>query len=154
MPSRPTFLRWWKRLEERFGEQRGVEAYYVYLHRTLPSDEEFEPAAAAVWATTRFWPRPADFLLVGGASGWDLVRRYAPGMVGGAVSADTWRERQALIGERAWAALDALGGPIALRDSRDVPRFRREFLHAYELVVTKESQAVLPALANPKEQNR
>lgn len=134
------FRAWWQRLEERFGETVGIDAYLAYLNRQGLSTDEFEASAAAVWATSRFFPRPADFLLVSAGAGWQAVQKHAPDLCGGPnATREAYDAARAAIPDRAYRALATIGGPLAFRDASDRGRFRRDFLEAYELIVTEEA---------------
>jgi hypothetical protein len=145
--DRPTFTAWWQRLEGRFGQTEGADAYLLYLESQGVGTGEFAAAAAAVWATSRFFPRPADFLLVQAGSAWVSVLEHAPKLVPPVPSKAVWDEARAAIPERAFKALGSIGGPIALRGTSDLARFRRDFLDAYELAVIQDARGAfqLPA---------
>lgn len=135
MIEKRKFLAWWARLEERFGVTPGADAYLRYLESQRMDTASFETAAASVWATSRFFPRPADFLLVEAGAAWMAVLQHAPQLLPPASSRERWDEARAVIPDRAFTALQTIGGPAAVRDSHDIARLRREFLDAFELVV-------------------
>lgn len=150
MIDRRRFAAWWQRLEGRLGKADGADAYLLYLESQGMETEAFEAAASAVWATSRFFPRPADFLLVEAGSAWDTVRIVAPELLRLFGDAEAWRAIRQKIPDRAWRALSSLGGPTALRDSTDLVRFRREFLDAYELAVIDSARGSLEIGAGGK----
>jgi hypothetical protein len=152
--DRHKFTAWWQRLEARFGKTEGADAYLLYLESQEVGTEAFEAAAAAVWATSRFFPRPADFLLVQAGSAWVSVLEHAPKLVPPVPSKTVWDEARAAIPDRAFKALGTIGGPVALREASDLARFRRDFLDAYELAVIQDARGAFrlpaPKGARPK----
>lgn len=141
MIDKRTFVAWWKRLEDRFGQTPGADAYLGYLDSQGMDSDEFELAASAVWATARFFPRPADFLLVQAGQAWDAVRKNVSDLQTRDEAA--WFAARARIPDRAWKVLATLGGPPAVLDTRDLSRVRRDFLDAYELTVAEEAMGAL-----------
>lgn len=137
------FGAWWARLEERFGKQPGADAYARYLNAQGMGSQEFEGAASALWATSRFFPRPAEFLFIEAGIAWKCVQDNAPRMVPPVKSREDYDEARGLIPPRAWEALQSLGGPRVVADSHDLVRLRRDFLDAYELVVVEASRGAL-----------
>ena len=133
MIERRKFVTWWKRLEERFGETPGADAYLAYLESQGLETHDFEAAAAAVWATSRFFPRPADFLLVEAGRAWVVVLKNLPSLQ--SPDEQAWDAAKRRIPARAWDALASLGGASALLKARDITRVRRDFLDAYEMTV-------------------
>ena len=97
MIDRRKFTAWWQRLEARFGKTEGADAYLIYLESQGMITEAFEAAAAAVWATSRFFPRPADFLLVEAGSAWAAVLEHAPKLVPPVPSKAGWDEARGSI---------------------------------------------------------
>jgi hypothetical protein len=148
--DRQKFMGWWLRLETRFGETQGADAYMLYLESQGLETAHFERAASAVWATSRFFPRPADFLLVESGSAWAAVLDHAPRLVPPVDSRDSWEDARASIPERAFTALRSIGGPAAIKNSRDIARTRRDFLDAYELVVISEAHGSLKLASGGK----
>lgn len=131
---RQLFLEHWKRICRRFG--RGfdegnladAEDYLVFLDGRLTA-EEFVDAARAVWATARWFPRPADFLGVMAGHEWRTVLEVA-----GNWDPDAWAE----LTVAAKLATEAVGGTAGIREARDVPRLRAAWLDAYEREVKAE----------------
>lgn len=156
MIERSEFIQTWESLCKRFGRDvDGDEAklYRTYLEGVGMETNEFLNAAGALWATREFFPRPADFLLVGAEATWvavqEALRHAAPGT--------SWHmdenERQPRTklkeaGARALAVVESLGGlyPFAEEWTKSPLRARRAFLDAYELRILEESSRVpLPA---------
>jgi hypothetical protein len=150
MIDRRKFAAWWQRLEARFGKTEGADAYLLYLESQGIDTTAFERAAAAVWATSRFFPRPADFLLVEAGAAWVAVLKNAPALVPPLTGKIAWDQARASIPDRAFDALTSIGGPTALRDAHDMARFRRDFLEAYELAVIHDARGAFELGAGGK----
>lgn len=71
----------WTHLEERFGRERNEAMrlmYYDFLTPQMDTDA-FLAAARVVWASFKWWPRPADFLTVAAQCEWPLVVKCVEG---------------------------------------------------------------------------
>lgn len=152
MIDKHTFAAWWQRLEARFGETQGADAYLAYLESQGLETQDFASAAASVWATSRFFPRPADFLLVQAGAAWAAVLKHAASLVPPVSSREAWDDARAAIPERAFKALGTIGGPVALRECSDLARFRRDFLDAFERAVIEDARGSfqLPTARTPR----
>jgi hypothetical protein len=130
----------WKRLCVRFGRKVDSEEaadYHEYLSEQLGT-EDFLAACRTLWATATFFPRPADFVLVGAADDWSrvlgAVEKYTPPQ---AEWVQPWRS----LSPRARAACDQIGGISAMRAiyERDVLRLRTAWEKAYEQEVGRDA---------------
>lgn len=145
MISPETFVTEWAALEERFRVETStamMERYREYLNPRM-SDEEFRAAARQVFATNRFFPRPADFLLVESVEQWRLLQARVDAFNpphGG----DDWRPG---LSARAVQAVRDLGGILAVKEAinRDGPRFRDRWEQAYESVLVADAGVALGA---------
>lgn len=132
-------------------------AYFEYLGAQMDTDG-FIAAARVLWATSRFFPRPVDFVLAGTAGEWPTVVRaveeYTP------PRAD-WLEHWEQLSDRSRAACHRLGGLAAMRKAyeRDTLRLKAEWERAYEQEISAEVLA-LPSpgqrkqIAAAKEEDR
>lgn len=135
----------WAHLCARFNrapDPQQAVAYHDYLTELMDT-EEFLAAARAVWATSRFFPRPADFLTVGAGGDWGrLLAAAAAYRQGSAEWLRPWNE----LSPRGRAAAAKLGDITTIRAiyDRDVVRLRAAFLAAYEEAAVDQVLA-LPA---------
>jgi hypothetical protein len=145
MIEQQTFSRAWKRLCTRFG--RTVDAdeaadFHEYLSARM-STPEFLAAAQSLWATAKWFPRPADFVLVDASGEWrrvlEAVSRYSPPDA-------AWVKPWDALSERAQAACRQLGGLSAMRAiyERDVLRLKAAWETEYERLVGQEAIALPP----------
>lgn len=139
----------WEHLCARFGKEpdaRQSAAYYGFLSERMETDE-FLRAARTLWATAKWFPRPADFLGLGASDDWQLVLNSAAAYNPPDAS---WHEHWKQLSPRGAAAARQLGGISAIKPlyDRDVIRLRSAFLEAYEAV------AVQDVLAAPLPQKR
>lgn len=156
MIDKEAFKQAWRRLAVRFRQEVGdpksqanadaAAMYYEYLS-ALMDTEAFLQACHAIWATARWFPRPADFLTVRAGEDWPLVldaaAKYRP--------PDTaWLEPFQALSERGRAAVKRMGGIDAVRAQmeRSVAKLREEYHAAYEEDATMQALA-LPAPAAP-----
>lgn len=154
MITREVFAKVWASLCARFGREndaRQAAAYLEYLDGQL-STEELQVAGRALWATSRFFPRPADFLLVGAAGEWRLVLECMEGHRG---PDWPWSKVWPRLGQRAKDACNALGGVGALRAAfeRDPIRTKEAWEAAYEQATVGDALK-LPPPAPPARQLR
>jgi len=133
--DRAVFLTHWKRICRRFDRAfdrdtlTETDDYFEFLSARM-STEDFDEAARAVWATARFFPRPADFLSVQAGHEWRTVLEF---------SSDFDRDVWAQLTVAAKLATEAIGGTAVVRGSRDLVRLRTAWLDAYEREVQAES---------------
>lgn len=145
MIDREAFKGGWKYLLTRFNkewDQAQAKAYYDYLSELMDT-EDFLVSCRAVWATAKWFPRPADFLTVRAGSEWPLVLKAAEEYRPPDASwFETWKQ----LSPRAQAAVKRLGGIDHVRDQlgRSSLKLREAFLAAYEEEATAEALA-LPA---------
>jgi hypothetical protein len=145
--EREEFTEAWAHLCDRFGREpdpRQAHSYLKFLDESGMDTPAFLVAARTIWATAKWFPRPADFLLVGAAGEWSTVL--------GAVSAYNppeagWVEHWRALSPRALAACNALGGIAGMRAiyDRDVLRLKAGWEQAYE----QETAAAVLALPAP-----
>lgn len=145
MVERTQFHQVWLSLCERFGQDARPNqemAYYRYLNEQMDTPTCLA-AARALWATAKWFPRPADFLLAGAADDWarvlECVRLHHPPEWG-------WVEPWKRMSERSRAACLALGGIPAMKTcaGNDPIRTKKAWEDAYEQATTSEALA-LPA---------
>jgi hypothetical protein len=107
----------WDQLCVRFGQTNDAEAAAAYLEYLTDQMEtgQFIQAARALWATNRWFPRPADFVLVGAAREWKLVIQAAEAYVPPNWS---WQTPWSQLSKRAQEACKALGGMTTVRTGR------------------------------------
>lgn len=149
MIERAAFKQAWGHLCTRFGrsdDPAQAVQYFDYLSEQMGTDE-FLRAARAVWATARYFPRPADFLLIAAADEWMLVLRCIEGFRG---PDWPWREPWERLSKRAQDACNLLGGMEALKGAaaRDPLRLKAAWEAAYEQAAASAVLA-LPAPAGP-----
>ena len=141
----------WEGLCTRFGKEpdpRQAGAYLRYLSEQMTT-EQFLQSVRALWATAKWFPRPADFLLIGAASEWHLVLRCLEGFHPPDFPwAETWRE----LSPRAQSACIALGGIPGMKPQaeKDTIRLKSAWETAYEQAAASAALA-LPAPNRTKE---
>lgn len=145
MIDKDTFKAAWRRLCVRFGQAVDADQaamYHQYLTELMDTDE-FLVSCRAIWASAKWFPRPADFLSVRAGLDWPLVLECAEGY---APPDWRWVEPWKRMSPRGQAACQRLGGMTAIHDQmgRSVLKLREAFLVAYEEEATAETLA-LPA---------
>jgi hypothetical protein len=134
----------WRKLLERFGKPysaRQAADYLEFLNDCGMSDGAFKAATRQVWATAKWFPRPADFLTVGIGGEWETVLRCMEL----ADKKQAWHVDFALLTDRGRAACKALGGiheMIPVRN-KDTIRLKTAWEQAYEQA-TASTLAALP----------
>jgi hypothetical protein len=123
----------WKHLEERFGKERNEAMrlmYYDFLAAQMDTDA-FMGAARTIWATFKWWPRPADFLTLAAAGEWPLVVKCVEGY---RPPDWPWMETRKQLSERAWGGVRQMGGIDALKAAyeRDPLRAKEAWEKALE----------------------
>jgi hypothetical protein len=144
MIDRRAFTRSWQEILTRFGrdpEPGQAAAYYEYLSEQMDT-EQFLAAARALWATARYFPRPADFLLMGAGGEWDTVRLAMEG-----VSTQSWAGHWRTLSARSQDACRALGGVPHMADmwARDSIRLKAAWEAEYERTVAVAALSLPPA---------
>ncbi len=143
MIERSEFGRAWKHLCERFGranDPQQAAAYFGFLSEAM-DNEEFTRAARTLWATARFFPRPADFLVVAANKEWlkvlQAVELYTPPQA-------EWLEPWRSLTPRARQACDRLGGIAGMRQifDKDVLRLKEAWEKSYEQTSANEVLAL------------
>ena len=129
------FLTHWKRICRRFdrvfdAENVSESGDYLDFLSARMSTEDFDEAARSVWATARFFPRPADFLSVQAGHEWRTVLEMATNF-----DRETWGQ----LTTAAKLATEAVGGTDGIRASRELVKLRAAWLDAYEREVQAES---------------
>jgi hypothetical protein len=137
------FNRAWAAICTRFGrevddDQAGM--YFDYLDDQM-STAAFLQAARGVWATARYFPRPADFLLIGASGEWALVLTAAAGFCGPEWK---WVESWKRMSPRCQEACKSLGGMDAIRAlmEKDLIKLKLEWERAYEQATTELALAL------------
>lgn len=141
MIDRKEFLKAWQAIEERFGRTPDPKMAAMYLAFLTEQMEtaEFLAAARTIWATAKFWPRPADFLTLGPAGEWPIVVRCIDGFrapdwpwvkPGPDGELSPWHS----LSERSRAACRQMGGMDVLKATyeRDPIRAKTEWERALE----------------------
>lgn len=146
MIERETFKATWARLCRRFGQDNDPEMaseFFVYLAQRLDT-EGFLAAAQAVWSTSRFFPRPADFLAVRQAADWALVQEAIAGFHG---PDWPWAAVWKLVSELGREATTAVGGVegLAQFSANELLHAKREWDRAYEGALVTDAVALPPA---------
>lgn len=145
MIDREAFVEEMQRLERRFSEELHDDdlwALYDYLSQHLDTDG-FLRASQAVWATNRFFPRPADFLMVQSAESWRNLQRYLRDYKPPYEVSDP---NETLSGMTMQVVRDMGGLLVAKEEMQRSPvRFRRAFGDAYEAAVVADANTHLPA---------
>jgi hypothetical protein len=152
MIDKEAFKQAWRRLAVRFRHEIGdasgpasadsAAMYHEYLSELMDT-EAFLAAAQAIWATAKWFPRPADFLTVSAAAEWPLVLQaaseYRPPDA-------TWHQTWQRLTPRTQDVVRRLGGIDAVRAQmeRSTLKLREAYLAAYEEGATAEALA-LPA---------
>lgn len=124
MIEREAFVGGWARLEERFGEHDGSDAYYEYLTDRLTT-AQFTAACRTVWATREFFPRPVDFVIAAHA---DLLSRIRQTAIAWSKDDGTWLTKAGGKDSLAMDVVRSIGGVdqvLKLLD-RGPGTFRRE----------------------------
>lgn len=135
----------WAHLCARFNREVDANLAVSYLEylTELMDTEEFVIAARAVWATGRFFPRPADFVVIRAGLEWPTVLECLSGFH----PPDwPWQAPWKDLSPRAQSACHRLGGISAMAEEavRGVTRLRESYQTAYEEEATAEALA-LPA---------
>ncbi len=146
MIDRDVFKAQWNLILGRFGREWDAPqaaAYFGFLSDQMET-EEFKAAAAALWATATFFPKPSEFLMIGAARDWPLVLKaidtcHAPDW--------SWAEHFRALSPRGRAACIRLGGIPAMKEQLaargDVTRLKTDFDKSFE----QETAATAAALA-------
>lgn len=156
MIDKTVFAREWKSLLVRFGrkvddanKEQG-RRFYVFLSPQMDT-ETFLAAARSVWATSRFFPRPADFLTSRSTEVWaevvKLLRGYSPPVWGGAYSASEWWDAWRALPPAAQEAADALGDVEQLQRLLNTQsmRLREQWERSYEQRAVSDAVQAIPA---------
>lgn len=145
MIERAEFMRAWEHLCGRFGRDPDpgqAAAYYGFLSEQMET-ESFLRAARTLWATAKWFPRPADFLLLEASGEWRCVLAAIE-----ACHPPDWRwmDHVREMSPRGQAACDSLGGIHAMKiiHDKDVLRLKTAWDAAYEQA-TAETVLALPA---------
>jgi hypothetical protein len=139
----------WRHLLTRFGKTYDAgqaAAYLDYLSPEMDTDT-FKAAARSLWATAKWFPRPADFLLVRAAGEWRTVIDCMAGCAHPDFAAMQkpdgawWR-----LSDRARDACVALGGipGMKLANERNSLALKTAWEKAYEEATATRALA-LPA---------
>lgn len=122
-----------------------AKSYFETLSNSLTT-EEFLSAAKRIFHESVFWPSPAEFV------------DKAKGKVEDAAQLE-WMEvmaaiakgRKAQLGESGKAALEAIGGRWAVRNTENVSFLRKDFIAAYVATERHDRQEkAAPALPDGK----
>lgn len=146
MIDKGEFMRAWEHLSARFGRESNAgqaAAYYGFLNDQMDTPA-FLQAARALWATAKWFPRPADFLLLSASGEWglvlDAVKSCHP-------PEWRWTEPYGRLSDRARSACDALGGIHAMVPvyNKDVLRLKAAWEAAYEQATAEHVLSLPPA---------
>lgn len=149
MIDRDVFAEVWARLCRRFNRESDMaelQDYLAYLDASGLSTAEFVAAADAAWATREFFPRPADFLAGEGVRGWRALLDLCAISPHAEIDADgedrnarARIEARKAVPDRAWKAIQAIGGTDMIRNAKDLSYVRREYLSAFEAQVQEDA---------------
>lgn len=119
-------------LSTRFGrayDANQAAAYHEFLDDHLDTPQ-FQAAARTIWATAKWWPRPADFLMVGSGDEWHRVTLW----MDPAASPQKRDEHWGALSTRAQTAVKRIGGLEALQglSGKDALRVKAAWEAAYE----------------------
>lgn len=133
MIDRQAFHRAWEHICARFGrdpDPRQEAAYFEFLSAQMDT-EEFTAAARAVWATAKWFPRPADFLFLASTTDWRHVLAAVEACVSPSFDWFPHFERVSKIGQD---ACRSLGGIPTMRTiwERDILRLKKAWEEAVE----------------------
>lgn len=134
-----TFSQEWRRHCLRHGraiDQDEAACYLEYLSEQM-DEATFVAASRALWATSRFFPRPADFVLIGAGGEWRLVIRCIEGF---APPKWEWTGPWKELSDRGREACKQLGGMETMRAAfeRDALRLKAAWEQAYEQATAAE----------------
>lgn len=140
MLDQSVFAKAWAMLKERFGatlSEEQTKAYFRYLSDRIET-EEFREAAAMIWATNRFFPRPVDFLVIGASKEWGKLQTALDGFN---PPHQTNQEAIQALGPLTRKLVSDLGGFPSLKAAlqKDPIRLRDQFSRNYEHAATVES---------------
>lgn len=154
MLDKTQFAKTFALLAARFGKDFGDQAgplsagYFTYLDACGLSDVDLERAARAIFATHKFFPRPADFLCAHLASEWavvlDALDACRPPDYG-------WAPYFKILSGKGRNACLALGGIPTMREiaDKDLVRLKQAWERAYEQATEQQAMA-LPSAAERK----
>ncbi len=155
MIDKAVFVEEWKALLVRFGRKvddantEQGRRFYAFLS-PLMDTETFTSAARSVWATSRFFPRPADFLTTQATEVWAemsaLLRAYNPPIWGERYSATEWWQAWRALPDAATDAADALGTAEQLQKllHSHSMKLREQWERLYEQHTVTEAVKALP----------
>lgn len=155
MIDKEIFAEEWKALLVRFGRKVDEankdqgKRFYVFLSPQMDT-AAFVAASRAVWATSRFFPRPADFLTCGSGAVWSslvgLLREYRPPAWGGAYTAIEWWDAWRSLPAAATDAAESLGHVEQLQRLAETQsmKFREQWERLYEQRTVSDAVAALP----------
>jgi hypothetical protein len=141
--DRAEFLRAWGHIVARFNrpdDPQQAAAYYGFLSEQMDT-AGFLSAARALWATAKWFPRPADFLLLSAQCEWDIVlsavEEYTP-------PHGRWHRHWIRLTPRAMEACRRLGGVSAMRPvfEHDVLKLKAAWEQSYEQAIAEEALAL------------
>jgi hypothetical protein len=143
MIDRSAFKQAWGHICARFGREhdpKQAAAYFEYLSEQMET-EEFLASARAIWATAKWFPRPADFLTVVVTDEWlkvlACVEDYNP-------PHGKWYEKWREFEPRTRSACDQLGGIAGMKAvaEKDVIRLKAAWEQAYEQAAAAQALAL------------
>ena len=137
-------------LAKRFGRTPDTEEarmYGAYLDSCGLTVDEAVAACRSLWATARFWPRPADFLEVTAEREWAKVL-YLSQRHG---SDPEYRAVWDTLTLDAKDAIGSLGGIHTLKEARSILRVREAFFDALSrTTAARAAQMALGATSEPQ----
>lgn len=129
--TKGVFLSHWERLARRFNRNLDASCleeandYYAFLSERI-SAEDFLLSATAVWATSKWFPRPADFLSYNAGMEWLVVLSLA----------DKWdKETWNGLTNAAKVATESIGGLNSIGGSRDIVKIRNAWFESFERAI-------------------
>jgi hypothetical protein len=134
------FKRAWTAIVDRFGKEfnpKIAAAYYEFLSPQMDT-ETFLAAARTVWASAKWFPRPADFLTAGVGDEWRRVDVWMDPSLTAVERDEKWRALSARTRE----TVKRLGGLDAMRGVKDVLRLKSAFEQTYEQAMASEVLAL------------
>lgn len=147
MIEESAFKHAWSQLLKRFGRDMDpgtAAAYYEYLSPQMDT-AAFLSASQAIWATAKWFPRPADFVLQHAAGDWAIVLQCIAGYHGPDWA---WIRAWEQLSTRGKTACKAFGGMDVIKATYEKQplTFREAWTAAYEQTAATDALA-LPAPA-------
>lgn len=129
-------------------DQEEAADYLEFIEDAGMTEEQIRSQWKALWATREFFPRPADFLSGQAASGWRAILDAASHSY---AHSPTWPAHRARIPDRAWQALQSLGGmaTVSQGQQRNLIQLRDRYFDAFDRTVVEEITAPFTIALRP-----